>query len=529
MFRSLAGLFFSLALVVMLASVTSAYSAELSEQALRGKRIYVEGESESGSPINAVVSRGGTSIPASILPCVGCHGDDGKGRPEGGVVPSDITWNKLTTNYGHEHAYGRSHPAFDEASVAAAIAGGTDPADNSLDVAMPRYNMSAADLADLIVYLQHIEDDLDPGLTADTIRIGSILPMEGSLQGLGLAMKQVLDAYFTDINANGGIHGRKIELVIADYKPDTVQSGWQARDLLEQQSVFAMVSGYAAGIETQIAELAEELEVPMIGPHTQLPQEGNGLNRHSFYLIGGLIQQGAVLARHGLPAKEGSSRQIAVVRPVGRIYDLALQRVQAELEAKGETVALSLMYQPPFFDATDVAQTLSNKGIDTVLFFGQSPDLKRLANKGRELDWHPDLLLPGIFAGKGMFEISEQFAGRVFVAYSSMPSDHTARGVREFEKLHSDHDIDYQHSTAQISAYVAAEVLVESLKRAGKALSREKLLIALESLADFQPGLMPPISYNRSRRIGAFGGYVVMLDLQGMKFAQASNWVSLQL
>jgi ABC-type branched-subunit amino acid transport system substrate-binding protein len=524
-----AGYFIGLLLVVMLANVTLAQSAELSDQALRGKRIYVEGESESGSPINAIVSSGGTAISASILPCIGCHGDDGKGRPEGGVVPSDITWNKLTATYGHEHAYGRAHPAFDEKSVAVAIIAGADPAANALDVAMPRYDMSEADMADLIVYLQHIEDDLDPGLTEDTIRIGSILPLEGSLQGLGLAMKQVLDAYFTDVNASGGIHGRKIELVVADYKPDAAQSGWQVRDLLEQQSVFAMVSGYAAGIETQIAALAEELEVPMIGPHTQLPQEGNGLDRHSFYLVSGLIQQSAVLARHGVSAKNRGSRQVAVVRPVGEIYDRALQRVEAELQTKGETVALSLMYQPPFFDATDVAQVLSEKGIDTVLFFGQAADLRRLANEASERDWHPDLLLPGVFAGKDMFEVSEQFAGRVFVAYSSIPSDHTTGGVQAFEKLHSEHDLDYQHSTAQISAYVAAEVLVESLKRSGRALSREKLMTALESLAEFQPGLMPPISYNRSRRIGAFGGYVVMLDLPNKNFAQASNWVSLQL
>jgi hypothetical protein len=235
--------FISLMLLMMLVIVAPALSAELSEQALRGKRIYVEGESASGAPINAIVSRGGAGISASILPCVGCHGNDGKGRPEGGVVPPDITWNKLTASYGHEHSYSRAHPAFDEKSVAVAIIAGMDPAANALDVAMPRYDMSEADMADLIVYLQHIEDDLDPGLTEDTIRIGSILPLEGPLQSLGLAMQQVLDAYFSDINAAGGIHGRKIELVIADYKADAAQSGWQARDLLQQQSVFAMVSG----------------------------------------------------------------------------------------------------------------------------------------------------------------------------------------------------------------------------------------------------------------------------------------------
>ncbi len=522
-------LFLRFLVLVFVTSISTTHAAELSEQALRGKQIYVHGESESGTPINAIVSRGGAAIAASILPCVGCHGDDGKGRPEGGVVPADITWNKLTASYGHEHAYGRSHPAFDEKSVAVAIITGQDPANNSLDAAMPRYDMSQADMADLIAYLQYIEDDFDPGLSEDTIRIGSILPMEGSLQGLGMAMKQVLDAYFADINASGGIHGRSIELVIAEYKPDAAQSGWQTRDLLQQDSVFAMVSGYAAGIESEIAALAEEFEVPMIGPHTQLPREGNGLDRHSFYLTGGLIQQVAVLARHSTHEKAADRRNVAVVRPVGTVYDLALERVQAELDAKGETAALSLMYQPPFFDATDVAQVLHDKDVDTILFFGQAQDLQRLAGAASELDWRPDLLLPGIFAGKSMFDISEQFSGRVFVAYSSMPSDHTPRGIRQFEKLHSDHGLDYQHSAAQISAYVAAEVLVESLKRAGKTLSREKLLIALESLADFQPGLMPPISYNRSRRIGAFGGYVVMLDVQNKKFGEASNWVSLQL
>ena len=93
MIRSVTERSIGLTIVIILAGIMPAHSAELSEQALRGKRIYVGGESESGTPINALVARGGTSISASILPCVGCHGDYGKGRPEGGVVPPDITWN----------------------------------------------------------------------------------------------------------------------------------------------------------------------------------------------------------------------------------------------------------------------------------------------------------------------------------------------------------------------------------------------------------------------------------------------------
>jgi len=94
----------------------SALAADLSEQEQRGKQIFALGESASGAPITVLVSRDGTPITASLLPCSGCHGEDGKGRPEGGVKPSDITWKTLTASYGHEHAYGRSHPAFDEMS-----------------------------------------------------------------------------------------------------------------------------------------------------------------------------------------------------------------------------------------------------------------------------------------------------------------------------------------------------------------------------------------------------------------------------
>ena len=105
-------------------AVLPACAGELSVQEKRGKQIYVHGESTSGAPITARVARGATPIQASLLPCAGCHGEDGKGRPEGGVSPSDIRWKILAAAYGHDHDYGRSHPAFDETSLPQAVTTG---------------------------------------------------------------------------------------------------------------------------------------------------------------------------------------------------------------------------------------------------------------------------------------------------------------------------------------------------------------------------------------------------------------------
>lgn len=128
-----------------------------------------------------------------------------------------------------------------------------------------------------------------------------------------------------------------------------------------------------------------------------------------------------------------------------------------------------------------------------------------------------------------MLEAGAAFGGEIRVAYPSTPADHTPQGVTEFESLHREHDFGFEFSAAQISAFVATKVFTEALKRSGRALSREKILEALEGLADYRSGLMPPISYNRSRRIGAFGAYVITLDLQNRRFGETSNWISLQL
>jgi len=500
----------------------------LTPQEERGKRIYVHGENASGAPITALVSRGSTPIDASFLPCIGCHGDDGKGRPEGGVMPPDITWQTLTASYGHDHAYSRSHPSFDEGSLARAIMVGVDPAGNSLDTAMPRYSMSESDMTDLVAYIKRIQSDRDPGISATDIRLGTLLPLKGSRESLGRAMKSVLEAYFSEVNARGGIHGRKIELVVGEYDVDPTYGGWNTRDLLQQQSIFAMVSGYIEGIEDEVAALVEESAIPLVGPFTMSPPIGNGLNRYGFYLLAGLTQQAQVLARHFWATQNTGDRRLAILHPEGEIYAAAAGAVQADNKVKGVAPVVTKSYRPDEFDAADAAKMLKNGEVRGVLFLGTANDLERLAREAERIDWAPSLLFPGVFARKPMFEIPASFEDRVFVGYSSLPSDHTVDGVNGFESLHDQHELDYRHSAAQISAYVAAMIMLEGLKRAGKDLSRDKLVSELEGLSDFQPGLMPAISYNTTRRIGALGGYVVVLNLQQDTFGKTSKWIALQ-
>jgi hypothetical protein len=64
----------------------------------------------------------------------------------------------------------------------------------------------------------------------------------------------------------------------------------------------------------------------------------------------------------------------------------------------------------------------------------------------------------------------------------------------------------------QVATMATLRVFTEALKRAGRDLTREKVIATLEQLYDFPTGLAPPITFNRNRRIGAAGAWIVEED-----------------
>ena len=141
----------------------------LTPQERRGKQIYREGTSPSGKDIVAYLGDPSLEVPWSSLACANCHGVDGRGNPEAGVDPLNLTWEALTNSHGLVRPDGRWRPAYTERGVESAIRRGLDSAGNKLWIVMPRYQISKEDLADLIVYLKRLGTDKDPRISPDKI------------------------------------------------------------------------------------------------------------------------------------------------------------------------------------------------------------------------------------------------------------------------------------------------------------------------------------------------------------------------
>ena len=513
-------------LKIYLGPASASSASRLTPQERRGKRIYLSGRSDSGQEIKALIGEESLELPATLMPCANCHGADGRGRPEGGLDPGDITWESLTKPYGHIHVSGRTHPAYTDGLLERAIMDGYDPAQNRLLAAMPRYRLSRDDLADLISYLKRLDADQDPGLTDDCIKVGTILPSKGRLAELGQAIKLALAAYFDEINQQGGLYHRRIELQVLEVPESSAMITAHVKRQLQEQEIFALVGALIAGDEKELAALVENEEVPLIGPFALDPQIGFPLNRQVFYLFSGLKDQARALVDFAAPKIRASNHRLAIVYPENGIAPGAAEAVERQCQQSGWTPPAKVSYQPGRLEAAKLVLRLSQEETDLVFFFGSGAEQLTFTQEAERRRWAPQLFLLGSLTGKEALDAPLSFTNKIFLAYPSLPSDQTRAGAMEYRALLEKRQLPTQHLATQISALSAAKILVEGLKLAGKDLSREKLIAALEGLYEFDTGLTPRVTYGPNRRIGALGAYVVTLDVEKKRFIPVSAWIT---
>lgn len=493
----------------------------------RGKQIYVKGKSPRGNSIEAYIGNEQVKVPATVATCGSCHGSDGLGRPEAGVIPSNIRWSQLAKSYGNTSPTGRKYPPYNEESLKECIADGLDPAGNHLDSSMPIYDMADEDLDDLISYLKKLEFDLDPGIKETSLRIGTILPIRGSAGEIGMAIGEVMRAYFDDINSRGGIYNRKIELVESEYGFGKESAVRVTRKFISDKTVFALVGAFIAGADREIAEMVEKGKIPLVGPFTLFSPDPYTLSDYTFYLFSGLAEQAQAFVEYAWHHLELENPQISILAPADDYHAQIRDAIAAQCKKHGWGVPSYTTTMGGLQDPRSLAINLKKVGTEAIFFYA-GDGLMRLAEEAAKIDWEPYIFLPGAMARQEIRDISDipkTFNRKVYLSYPTLPSDWTPSGMKEFGTLMKRNGFTPDHRAARIFAFVSAKLLVEGLKRSGRDLTREKLRASLEKLYEFQTGLTPPITYGFNRRIGALGAHIVTVDLEKQQFKPTGKWV----
>ena len=257
----------------------------LSPAEARGRQIYDRGVSASGQPIKAMLASG-EAISAAILPCANCHGHDGQGRPEGGIAPSNVTWEVLTKPYGGLRSNGRTRGPYTERLARRAFTMGLDASGVALNEAMPRFQMSLSDASDLVAYIRKLGQTVDPGVDAQTVHLGVLLPP---------SYRKIIIDYFARVNEDGGIYSRRFELVFGELPPEPAKRAGWLREFLNRENIFAIVAADFSGAEHDISSVLRDIGIPALATFAPRPDTGTPINPWVFYLDGGTEVEQAAL------------------------------------------------------------------------------------------------------------------------------------------------------------------------------------------------------------------------------------------
>ncbi|MFV3381164.1 ABC transporter substrate-binding protein [Pseudomonas sp. NY15354] len=489
-----------LALWLGLCACHAVQALDLTAQEQAGKRLYREGVSSSDAQLMARVGASDMSVPASVLPCASCHGNDGRGRAEGGVRPPSLDWQRLALGQGEREANGRRYPAYAEASLARAIGQGVDPAGNRLDPAMPRFELTLADQRNLTAYLKRLGQERDPGVEEHVLRLGTLLPASGPLAEAGRVVRAVLEDGLAQLNQQGGLHGRRLELVVLD-PGQTPTSAEQALErLLDDAQVFALIAPLAPMIDQRLASALEQRGVPLVGS-----APGSGASAQIFDPLPGLPEQLLSLA--------GFARERLGLGPDGLRVVYAGSDQAAPAEALRQRLLAAGWTQAPV--QAFEGQAVEGEGI---VFLGRAQAFGELARVQQAAGREPYLFAASSQVAGALAGLPAHWSQRLFLAYPFTPQDWTEQGRAALNGLRQRQGLDGRQASLQVSTRCALLLMTEALRQVGRDASREQLVRALEGLHDLDTGLTPALGFGPGRRQGLAGAHVVAVTLPGPQF-----------
>jgi branched-chain amino acid transport system substrate-binding protein len=313
----------------------------------------------------------------------------------------------------------------------------------------------------------------------DRIVLGQSAPFTGPSAQLGIQFNRGARLYFEQVNAQGGVARRNVELVNVDdgYEPDRCVEN--TRKLIADDA-FALF-GYI-GTPTSVAALplATAARIPFFGPFTgamALRQPGN---RYAFHLRASYNDETALIVKQ---LTSLGLKKIAVFYQNDAYGKAGLDGVTlalAKLEIK--PVALATVER----NSVDVAQsvkTLVATAPDAIVQIGAYKACAAFIRTAQKAGYGGTFYNVSFVGTQALAdELGKDGAGVVVSQVMPSPYNPARPIAREFLEAVKKGGGDYQANFSSMEGYLAAKVIVDGLKRAGGKPTRDTLITGLESL-----------------------------------------------
>ena len=362
------------------------------------------------------------------------------------------------------------------------------------------------------------------GITDREIRFGIAAPFSGSSKELGRQMKLGIDTAFNRVNDAGGVEGRMLKLIAADDGFEPTRTADAMKQLYEKDQVFGMIGNVGTATAAVALPYALDRRMLFFGAFT-----GANVIRHDppdryvFNYRASYAEETDAAVRYFVKMRRIPPRQIAVFAQQDAGGDAGFAGVAKSFRSLGasDSGILRLNYQRNTVDVDDAVNQLKAQRvpIKAVVMISAYRPAAKFIEKTRDL--FPGMLYSNIsFVGSTvladeLMPLGPRYAAGAIVTqvvpavsgYSSIVLEYKNALAKYFPGEAADY--------VSLEGYVAANVLIEALKRTGPQLDTEKLIDVLENMRDLDLGLGASLGFGRAEHQASHKIWGTALDETG--------------
>jgi branched-chain amino acid transport system substrate-binding protein len=323
------------------------------------------------------------------------------------------------------------------------------------------------------------------GITPTSILIGQSAAFTGPAAQLGIQMRDGAKLWLDYVNAQGGINGRRIELKSRDDKYESKLAAENTKKLIEEDRVFLLFAYVGTPTSQASLPIFTEARVPFVAPFTGAELLRTPFNRYIFNVRASYFDETEKIVEH--LARTGV-RKFAVFYQNDAYGQAGLEGVKRALARRNMQIAAMGTVERNTTNVAEAVKTISAAEPEATIMisaYASVAEFVRQMKKAGSVSQFFNVSFVGSTAladalGKDGYGV---MISQV-VPFPWSPLTPVVKEYLDLAKRSGKVDVNF----SSLEGFLAAKVLTEGLRRAGKDPTREKFIAAMESMSNYEIG-----------------------------------------
>ncbi|MGR3781661.1 MAG: ABC transporter substrate-binding protein [Albimonas sp.] len=359
------------------------------------------------------------------------------------------------------------------------------------------------------------------GVTDDAIVIGVISDLSGPLASGGVPNVQGLRMRIEEANAAGGVHGRMIDLRVEDMKYDLTLAVRATNKLVKRDRIFAMISSVGTPPTMAAQKILDPEGIPTLFPVTAARTVVEPLSPLHFSLYVNYQNQAAGALKHFV-AETGATK--VCLQAVANDYGQeVVDGFEATSRALGLEVAFHGSHKVTETDFAGSATAIKNSGCELLILGTTTKDTINLYSTLRKLGWDKPIVGNMVPYSPIVAEAGDGATEGLYIVSPFRAADYTDGDAFRTE-FRTTFKAAYNAEPEPYGelGYVAGDLLVTALEAAGRDLTVEALIEAIEAISHYDDPFGGP-GYGFSADKHAGGAGLVLVQAQNRKWVVVND------